>query len=157
VPSQCFVINEWLLEDLLGENGPEREEQSHQFLLKLIEKCDKIAVMEPSPWLDKAWKLSRHGSPKQLEYGRILFGRIYVDPRKCHHLYKNEVKSLPEGLKELIGPKDQYLVETYCSVQDVTLLVTTDKKHIFDALFGSSWDIKAALRDDFLNDYLGSR
>lgn len=41
--SRCFVVNEWLFHDLLGENGEHKQEQTYQFLERLRERCDRIA------------------------------------------------------------------------------------------------------------------
>ncbi|MBU0519238.1 hypothetical protein KKA00_03665 [bacterium] len=53
---RCFVVNEWLLNDLLGENGKYAGEESFWFLKKLKRKCDKIVVLTGSPWAEKAFR-----------------------------------------------------------------------------------------------------
>lgn len=58
--SRCFVLNEWLLHDLRGDNAEIAQEESYKFLIRLIERCDRIAVLRGSPWIQKAYELMEY-------------------------------------------------------------------------------------------------
>ena len=44
-----LLINEWFINELLGDNGPKAQEESANCLKKLIEKGDQIVILEGSP------------------------------------------------------------------------------------------------------------
>lgn len=153
MPSQCFVVNEWLLDDLLLQNGPEAREQSYTFLLKLLEKCDKIVVRIPSPWIDKAYRFGKL-DPRS-KYSKMLFGAILKNVQKCHLLYEEQIQPLPQDARAAIHRKDIYLVETFYSVHG-SVLITKDPD-LREALCRRPAVGKMAvrLRDQFLVEYLG--
>lgn len=59
----CWVVNEWLLHDLMGENGPIRQKEADLFLDCLLHQCDVIVFVEGSPWAKKAYKLMKLTDP----------------------------------------------------------------------------------------------
>ena len=151
--SACFVVNEWLLDDLLLQNGAKAREQSYAFLLKLLEKCDRIVVRVPSPWRDKAHRLGKL-DPRS-KYAKMLFGAILKNTQKCHLMYAEEIQPLPQDVRAAIHRKDIYLVETFYSVRS-SVLITKDPD-LCEALSRHQTDGKMAvrLRDEFLVEYLG--
>jgi predicted nucleic acid-binding protein len=153
LPSECFIINEWLLHDLRGDNGQEAQEESHRFLRRLKEKCDRIAVLSGSPWMEKAYELMRHSTPAVRTLSKYLHEAILRDSKKCRFLDQNEIKTIPEDVRVLVPQEDLYLVETYYSA-DASALVTTDKP-LYEALStAQNPSINVRLRDDFLKQYL---
>lgn len=153
MPSQRFVLNEWLLHDLRGDNGQEAQEESYRFLERLKEKCDRMAVLRGSPWMEKAYELMTYGNPPIRTFSKYLHEVILRDPKKCQFLDQNEIKTLPEDIRRLVPQKDLYLVETYYSV-DASVFVTTDKP-LYEALStAQNPSISVRLRDDFLKQYL---
>lgn len=148
--SRCFVINEWLLHDLLGENGPDKQTQSYDLLRKIYKKCDHIAVMQESPWMDKAYTLMEQSDLLSREISKFLRLSFLVNSKKCALLNTAEIKSVAKELRRKIPEeKDIYLVETYLSA-GAELLVTTDVK-LHDALLDSEINIR--LREKFIGDY----
>jgi len=150
VSTQRFVLNEWILHDLRGDNGPKAQEESHRFLDKLKEKCDRIAVLIGSPWMGKAYELMWHTNPPIRTLSKHLHG-ILRDSRKCELLDQSRIKTLPEDLKGSVPPGDFYLVETYYSA-DAQVLVTTDQKLI--QILSAAQNVNIRLRDEFLRKYL---
>ena len=148
--SKLFVINEWLLEDLLGTNNQTRQEESFRFIEALREKPDRIAVLRGSPWTDKAFKLMKHQDLIIRRLSKYLWLSILYDASKCVWLDRDELKNLPDEVKTQSPEEDLYLVEIYFSV-GANALITTDQK-LFRALSATS--IHVNLRDDFLKDYL---
>jgi rRNA-processing protein FCF1 len=37
-----LILDEWIIHDLQGDNGSEKQKESYKFLEKIKEKCDKI-------------------------------------------------------------------------------------------------------------------
>ncbi len=146
----CLVVDEWLLEDLGGANGPEKQLESYNFLLKLKEQCDRIAVPHDSVWIRKAYGLlALQYSPPIRVCSQYLQGVILHDPNKCALLEAQDIVSIPEDIRTALPEEDLYLAEAYYSAS-ATVLVTTDLKH-FQKL-ATVMTIRA--RDDFLRDYL---
>ena len=48
-----LIIDEWLWHDLAGENGEEKQKEAFRFLECIFKICDKIAIMENSPFIKK--------------------------------------------------------------------------------------------------------
>jgi len=46
----CWVVNEWLLHDLRGDNGQERQMEADRFLDTVIHRCDVIVFVMGSPF-----------------------------------------------------------------------------------------------------------
>lgn len=144
-----LVVNEWVIHDLLGENGDQRLRETRRFLEVLIERCDRIVVLRGSPWMRKAYRLMRRVDPLSRGLSRLLQG-ILQDQGKASLLDPWDVRSFPSHLQEHVPEEDRYLIETYFSA-GAEALVTTDKR-LRDALSGS--DVEIRLRDEFMNEYL---
>ena len=52
-----LIIDEWLWHDLAGENREEKQKEAFRFLECIFKICDKIAIMENSPFIKKFWQL----------------------------------------------------------------------------------------------------
>lgn len=61
----CWVVNEWLLHNLKGENGQERQREADKFLDILYRRCDIIVFVPGSPWAKKAYELMEFSDPKR--------------------------------------------------------------------------------------------
>jgi len=149
--SKCFVINEWIIHDLMGDNGREAQEESSRFLSRLKESCDQIVILEGSKWLEKAYDLMRKGDPIIRTLSKQLRLEILRDPKKCKILNKDEIKPLSEKDRDKIPYDDQYLVELYFSA-DADALVTSDSRLIENISLQPPVEI--ILRNDFLKGYL---
>jgi len=148
--SECFVVNEWLIEDLRGANGSTRQLEGCNFLRRLKERCDRIAIPYGSVWLSKAYGLmTLHYSPATRLCSQYLHGVILHDPEKCVLLEARDIVPIPEDVRRALPEKDVYLAEAYYSAS-ASALITTDARH-FQRVERS---IKIIARDDFLRDYL---
>jgi len=153
VTSECFVINEWLLHDLRGDNGEQAQIESIKFLETLKERCDRIAVLRGSPWMMKAYELMKYYHPFIRGFSKYLHQAILRDPKKCHLLDGNDVVAISEDLRNQIPTEDVYLIQIYCSV-NATALITTDEKLYTGVSNASEVHINVKLKPDFLKDYL---
>ncbi|MGH7772227.1 MAG: hypothetical protein ACREQA_08300 [Candidatus Binatia bacterium] len=149
--SLSFVIDEWLLHDLAGQNGKDAQEEAGNFLRKLKEKCDKIVVLRGSPWAQKAYGLMTQPDPLISKLSKYLHVAILLNSQKCRLLSSDDLRELPDNLKNLVPADDLYLVEIFDSA-NAKALVTTDKT-LYQSL-STAQIINIRLRDDFLKEYL---
>ena len=149
--AQCLVINEWLIHDLQGDNSQEARAESAEFLEKLIDGPDRIAVLRDSAWMNKAYQLMKHYDPVVLALAKLLNLGLLLNSNNCRIVELSEVSPLPEELNQLDLKEDKYLFETYYAV-GADVIVTSDKR-LLDKLAGIE-SVKLILRDDFLEDYL---
>jgi len=145
-----LVVNEWVIHDLLGENGDQRRKETWLFLEELIKRCDRIAVLKGSPWMGKAYRLMRREDPLTRSLSRLLHG-ILRDSCKTLSFNPWDISSIPSHLREHVPDEDRYLIELYLSAK-AEVLVTTDDK-LKRELSGFE-EIKIRLRDEFLAEYL---
>lgn len=151
--SRLLVVDEWLIHDLIGENSSHKQEEAGHFLEELIKRCDRIAVLRGSPWMQKAYGLMSYNDPLRRTLSKLLH-RILRDLRKCAILEPNELRELPSELVAQVPAEDQYLVQIYLSAE-ADLLVTTDQK-LNDSL-STFEDVHVKQRDDFLKGYRQSK
>lgn len=157
--SRWFIINEWLLNDLLGDNEAEAQKQSFQFLRLLINESDGIVVLRESPWMSKAWQLMEMTDPIRRKLSKFLQLIILRDANKCQIIMEDEVEKLPDSLQQLLTDRqidndDEYLLKTWCSSPvEVEYIVTTDIK-LQRALAEHYPEIRTLHRDNFLENYL---
>lgn len=148
---KCFVVDEWLVHDLLGENGEAAREQTFGFLQRLVAICDRIVVARPSPWVEKAYRLMKESNPPTREMSRFLRLTVLQDSRKCRYIDLEGESSLPADLAAQVPREDLYLVKTY-RLADATAIITSDMR-LRDALARFP-AILVRLRDEFLTEYL---
>lgn len=149
---RLLVVDEWLLNDLLGHNGPRNQGQAFEFLQKLVARCDRIAVTGKSPWVRKAYDLSRQGSnrPELRPIARYLFGQVLINSEKAVWRDPEECAGRSSELGVGIPADDRYLVDLYLCV-GADELVTTDQA-LAKALAEAG--VAVSLRDGFLDEYL---
>ncbi len=151
VSSQCFVLNEWLLHDLRGDNGQEAQAESFRFLERLKEQCDRIAVLKGSKWMNKAYDLMRQADPLIRPVSKYLHQIILRDPQKCVILDPKEIKPVSEELESILQ-EDLYLFQIYYSTKAITL-VTTDEK-LIQTISTANINVSIRCRGEFLKEYL---
>ncbi len=165
--SRWFILNEWILHDLVGENGVVKQKQSGDFLSALLESPDGIVVYFASQWMRKLWNFysrNSQGDTYRTEERR-LFTLLYTDiirhSRKCRGLLNEHIGDLPDDLQSLLDSNtidrdDTYLFQTFFApgVQ-AECIVTTDQR-LIDAIDESPLNVSTIHRDDFLDDYLAS-
>lgn len=159
---RTLVINEWLLDDLAGDNGGRAREEAIEFLRALAVSTDILAVAWHSAWIEKAHrKISRSNDPGLRVIHRLLFGRILRNLDKTKLIAEDELRPLPSDVSVHIPTEDHYLARTYVTAE-ADLLVTTDET-LFAALTDEEFFdgiaelgvFKAVMREDFLDSYLG--
>ena len=156
--ARWFIINEWLLHDLLGDNGEKAQEESSQFLDAFIQQADGIIVLASSPWMDKAGHLMAQSTLPLRRISQRLQRGILRDSQQCRILQQEELRELPAELRNLlsegkIDSDDEYLLQIWCSAPvAVNCLVTTDTR-LRQALAEHYPGIRTVHRDEFLANY----
>jgi len=153
--SKCFVINEWLLHDLKGDNGQEAQKEAYSFLTKLVDKCDRIAILRQSPWMDKAYELMKVNTLPVRTLSKFLHLQILRNSAKCLVVTRKETRNfLEEVIIKKIPEDDLYLIDTFCLAK-ADIIITSDtrlQESLKDTKIARS--LKVTLRNDFLNEYL---
>ena len=126
--SKIIIPDEWLIHDLKGDNGERRQKEAFTFLERLYAKCDKLAILDGSPFLCKFYKLlMKDFRPRIREISKVFNLRIIRNADKCIKLpIANE---LPESLKKVIPEDDQYLYRIQQTLRK-GIIVTTDEKNL---------------------------
>lgn len=150
MPSKCYVFNEWVLYDLLGEHGPGPQETAGRLLQRLKEKCDRIAISRPTPWTQKAFLLMKCTDPRLRTLSKHLHREVLLDSRACLWLHQSMLDPVSEREKERLPADDIYLVQVYRAAK-ADLIVTHDSGFYESA---RKLGIRIVLRDDFLSEYL---
>ncbi len=153
--SECIVLDEWLIHDLLGENTRDAQDKAHRFLTAIRQKCDHIAVITGSNWMKKAYGLMRESSPLLRKLSKQLHLDILLDPDKCILLGDQNVKPLSTDLRELVSEDKAYLVATYISAKG-SVFITANEGLYNDLRSTRSeiHDINAMLKDEFMEGYI---
>ena len=146
-----LVINEWLFQDIKGENGQSKRQKTAIFLTQFAQNQDKIAVLSGSPWMIKAYELMRYNDPAIRLLSKRIHGLIR-NSSKCRILQSDDIEAAPAPADAIDAAPDEdiYLIQTYYAA-DADLLITTDKG--LHNAFASRQDVKVIFRNDFLNDY----
>jgi len=147
-----WVINEWLLEDLRGANGAERQRQAVEFLSKLVKRCDGIVVVIESAWWRKAFDLMKRSyDPAVREASKLLHQQVLLDSQKCRLLSQENLCPLPCALRQVVKPDDWYLVQAYLTAK-ADAIITTDES-LKEVL--SSHNLPVLLRDEAIEGEVG--
>ena len=151
-PTKLLVINEWIFQDIKGENGQLARDETARFLTQFKQGQDKFAVLKVSPWAKKADELMRHGDFR-ITLSKFMRSMIF-DLSKCRILQPEDVETAaPQDVIAAAPEEDVYLIQTYYAA-DADLLISTDRD-LLEA-FESCQDVHVMHRDAFLNDYLNS-
>lgn len=148
--SKCFVIDEWLFHDLLGENGETAQAESFNFLKTLVEKCDKIASLKGSRWMEKICDLMRNPNPIIIRISKYFILNIIRNSLKFIMLTNCEV--IPEDLIKLIPNDDLYLFQIYFSIP-ADAMITTDRR-LYGLINNEEYSITLLMRDQFMEQYI---
>lgn len=152
-PGKMLVINEWLFQDIKGENGQPKRQETGRFLAQFAQGQDKFAALNGEPWMAKAYELMRHNDPAIRLLSRQLH-ELIRNSNKCKRLQPEDVAdAAPQDAIDAAPDEDIYLIQTYYAA-NADLLATTDED-LHDA-FVSRQDVDVIFRNDFLNDYLNS-
>jgi len=150
-----IVFDEWVFHDLGGENGGGKQEETFDLLVKLFRICDKIVMLDDSPFVTK-WREFYAEAQTDLNrrtMSNYLNETIFTNELKIYKLAQEDIKPIPKDLAKLVPVSDQYLIRSYLKVQHMSgFIVTTDRKWKHKKLINKSMDIR--MRDDFVKEYL---
>lgn len=149
--STPLVVNEWLIHDLRGDNGEERQREGLQFLVVLVKKCDHLVVLEGSQWMAKAYNLMTHSELKIRQASIYLRSKVLLDPLKITKRNPKDISVLPEKLKALVSAEDEYLIQLHLAVPG-SIVVTTDED--LQHSFSPFPEVRIRLRTRFMAEYL---
>ena len=153
MPARMLVINEWLFQDIKGENDQSKRRETARFLTQFAQGQDRFAALSGSPWMTKAHELMTHSAPEIRRLSKLLRSLI-INPSKCRILQPEDVTdAAPQDAIDAAPDEDVYLIQTYYAA-DADLLITTDEG--LHNAFVSCQDVEVIYRDAFLNDYLNS-
>ena len=141
-----LVINEWIFEDLVGENGLDKFKETAEFVVKLNYSEDTLVMPVEQRWRDKANRARTAADPMNREAGR-LFVDLFWDLSRGIILNPDDIPQVPQGLYDWAPRKDVYLIEAYVA-SNADLLVTTDET-LFDKV-SEQGQFTCQMRDDFL-------
>ena len=144
-----LVINEWIFEDLLGENGLDKFKETAEFVVRLNRSKDSVVMPVEQRWREKANRTRVAFNPMHREAGR-LFVDLFWDSTRGIILNLDDVQEKPEGYYDWAPSEDVYLIEAYVA-SNADLLVTTDET-LFDKV-SEQGQFACHLRDDFLAGY----
>lgn len=147
-----FILDEWLWADLGGENGPERQRESFRLLEAIHGRCDRIVIVEESPFARKFWSLARQagpGDPRRKPVKLFKLGFL-LNSEKADMFHAGSAHPPEEDLEEPVNPDDRYLVRAL-RVSRADALVTTDGR-LIELLRPGNLPVRH--RDEFVADYL---
>lgn len=138
-----IIPDEWLVHDLSGSNGEKAQRETHSFLEKVYAKCDKLVILEGSPFVGKVYKLLfKDTRPHVRLMSRFFSCSFLQNSEKCIKL--TDAKGLPTSLQDIVPCEDRYLFEIRETLQE-GVIVTTDTR------LTSLPEVKS--RNDFLEKY----
>lgn len=145
--SGYIIPDEWLIHDLVGENGEEARDATINFLGDVIRKCDKLVIVRNSPFSSKILSMLAKNEETIIRRIWVYFRRQFIEnSRKCVILKGGE--PIGTDLLKKIPPSDQYLFEARQALGE-GVIVTTDSD--ISDLPG------VRLRADFLAEYPSPR
>jgi hypothetical protein len=107
-------------------NGEERRREALRFLKRLVEKCDKIAVLADSPFTRKLYSsLMKDGRPESRLASKYLFGMVLSNFEKC--IFAEPTREIPQDLADKVPEDDRYLYQLRAELND-GVIVTTDRE-----------------------------
>ena len=144
-----LVINEWISEDLNGENSPDKFKEAAEFVVRLNRSQYKVVMPVERRWREKANRARVSANPMHREAGR-LFVDLFWDLARGIILNPDDIPTTPHGAYDWAPPEDVYLIEAYVA-SVANLLVTTDGT-LFQAIVEHG-QFTCRMRDEFLPSY----
>jgi len=152
-----LILDEWLIHDLQGENGFERQSESFQFLERVKERCDKVVFVRGSKFLEKVWgfsEVSARDSELRKKF-KFLKTTFIFNNLKSEILDLEDIESeSDEEILKDVNYDDRYIVLSYLYFrrrgEDVKI-ITTDRK-LKNVL--ERGGVLVDYRDDFVRGYL---
>jgi hypothetical protein len=111
-----LILDEWLIHDLQGENGFERQSESFQFLERVKERCDKVVFVRGSKFLEKVWgfsEVSARDSELRKKF-KFLKTTFIFNNLKSEILDLRDIESeSDEEILKDVNYDDRYIVLSY--------------------------------------------
>lgn len=148
-----LVINEWIFEDLIGENGQDRFKETAEFVVKLSSSDDKLVMPVEQRWREKANRARTVADPVQRTAGR-LFVDLFWDQARGIILNSADIPANSTSAYNWAPSEDVYLIEAYFAA-GADLLVTTDER--LNQAIAEHQQFACQLRDEFLSTYTPDR
>jgi len=151
-----FVVNEWLPEYFKPDATSEEKEKLEKFLIKFLEKNDKIFVRRPSEFLRKLLRFAKDYQNYPNVYSNIhkFITVIVFDSKRCSIIDDDEY-DLSEIIINKLNESGNYNSDTYlfeaASVTETKLIITTDKK--LKTHMENNGIFNVQLLDEFLTNY----
>lgn len=148
-----FVVNEWLLDSMCPNADAHRLKMTLQFLNNLVEKCDKVVIRDPSPFVSKFYSHYYNYKYDPECFGRFkkLFELLFINPNKTLIVSDAALGELPPEIERKVPHKDKYLVELAYYSND-KIIITTDNP--LKEKLGNCLELKVYLFDEFIKEYL---
>jgi len=153
-----YILDEWIIHDLQGDNKEDKQKESFRFLEKIKEECNKIVLVQKSKFMKKIWDFSKKASNseniKLKQIFRFLKDSIIFNSEKGNHVDLQGIKSehYAHILKD-VNPDDHYLIFCYEYLKqegEETVIITTDIK-LKNTLEREGISIKS--RDEFIKEH----
>lgn len=150
-----IIVNEWLLDYLCPHTDANKTKSVARFLNALLEKCDKIVIRNPSPFIKKFYKyMKQYQSDNECKKRFSRLNQLFFyNYDKTIIVDDRDIGKLPPETEGKIPPKDKYLVELAYFSKD-KILVTTDNR--LKEILEVAPEIKVHLFEEFINNYLSS-
>lgn len=129
-----LVVNEWLPEYFRPDATREEKLQLQAFLLRFMERGDRIIVKEPSSFIDKILRYANDFQRQDEIVNPIRFfiKNILNDSLRCVRISDDEMEELPESVEARFSignfGSDKYLFEAASTIEAYRLIVTTDSR-----------------------------
>lgn len=107
-----LILDEWIIHDLQGDNGQNRQKESYKFLETIINKCDKIAILRGSKFIEKIFHFAKKAcNLGKRELSKMLVNKFLFNLKKSEiinfeNIESEEIKNILEEVK----PDDHYIV-----------------------------------------------
>ena len=144
------VLNEWVFHDLLGDNGAESQRETASFLDAFFSSSDMLVVPAEPRWIRKAYQLMTL-TDSQLRNTSLQFHTLLQDLDRARYAQTEQLKSVPQEIRDRTPDEDIYLVSAYLTANADTLVTTDIDLH--NALSDSD-QVSCQMRGDFLAEYL---
>jgi hypothetical protein len=153
-----LILDEWIIHDLQGDNGSEKQEESSTFLYKIRERCDKISWIWGSKFVHKYHRLSKKSSsdPKLRKKIRFINGDFIYDLQKIEFINLDELNIEVEECRRIlqrIKDDDHYLIKAYFYLgqKNIEPIIITTDGELIETL--REHNIPIEHRDDFIREY----
>lgn len=146
-----LIIDEWIWADLAGENSYEKQQEAFRFLVKVLERCDRLAVVRGSPFLKKFFTLCKNHDVMVRKVIKLFIDSFLRNSDKSVNYEETELQALREEIAKEVKKDDHYLVRAYLSAGVKALIITTDNP-LRESLV--KHNINCQHRNEFLPKYI---